>query len=117
MINMILAGAIGGYKKYVIAGAIALAVAGCVGVGWYVQGLRAENTRLAGAVQGLEQAVQASTELRAAEQVIAQKHSKEIAALKQQKGILNAKLKAALAAEPSWSDQVVPSGVTDALGL
>ncbi len=95
--------------------AIALAVAGCVWLGWWVQGLRAENTRLTEAVQGLETALAAAEKLRSVDQKVALQHAKTVATLTTQKEAQDAKLRQALAENAPWRDAVVPGSVLDAL--
>lgn len=100
--------------KYII-GVVALCCA--LATGWYVSTLRTENKRLGGANAALVLDLERSQKLRETEQAVQIKYASEVLKLKQQKKVVDAKLKQALAANASWADQVVPLSVADALGL
>lgn len=69
------------------------------------------------AVQSLSASLELAVDLRKAEQVIASEHSGDVIKETTNQEVSNAKLRSALKGNAPWSDQLVPSGVVDALGL
>lgn len=94
-----------------------VAALGCVGLGWWVNGLRAENARLGAAVTALTDDLNAERELRLVDQLVAKRYADSVAALTTKQRATHAKLQTALDANASWADQRVPSDVAAALGM
>lgn len=84
---------------------------------WRLDSAQVQNRQLTQVNTGLQTALTTQVELRETEQRIAQQHSTEVAALKETQRITNAKLRKSLAANATWSAQMVPAGVVDALGM
>lgn len=95
----------------------ALALAGAVLLGLWVQSLRAENERLGGAVDGLTAELQLERDLRLVDQQVAADYKKRLDKLTTQRIANEAKLSRALAASPEWASGRVPDSIADALGL
>lgn len=102
---------------YITASLAALALAGCTWMGWYVQGLRAENESLGTANAALTADLAASRQLREADQAVAQKHAQRVAKMTTIQKATDAKLYRALEQNAAWAGQRVPDDVADALGL
>lgn len=98
--------------------AIGLLIAALGGFGsWWVQHLRSENTRLAGANTALTEDLARITTERAAESHAAADLRHALAAIHAQKKDNQDALSKAAAAAPDWAAQRVPDGVLDALGV
>lgn len=93
------------------------ALAGALGLGWWANGLRAENKRLTQAVAGLAADLDTSQKLRKTDQAVATRAAARVAALTTTQRITDAKLAAALVRESSWAGTDVPPDVAAALGL
>jgi hypothetical protein len=103
--------------RYITMMLMALTLCSAIGIGWWVNGLRAENARLVLANQALVVALESQVRLRFIEAQVSEKHVAAVAVLKQAQGKQNEKYRKAVQQDAAWGDQMVPSGVADALGL
>lgn len=95
----------------------ALALAGALGLGWWCNGLRAENARLTLANSTLVADLDTAYTLRANEQAVAKTYVDTIATLRTGQRKSHAALSTAVTANPGWAAQRVPADVAAALGM